>query len=65
MEFQSCYKCTPPKRTPGCHATCKDYAAAKAQHDAQTAKRFNAGYEVSAYIMEHTAGKHCYGCGQR
>lgn len=28
--FQSCVNCVAPKRHPGCHATCEEYAADKA-----------------------------------
>lgn len=35
---RSCYKCVPPKRFPGCHATCPDYAKDDAEHQARKEK---------------------------
>lgn len=32
MKDNPCYGCKPPKRQPGCHATCPDYIIAKAFH---------------------------------
>lgn len=32
---RSCYGCVPPKRYPGCHATCPDYARDDAEHRAR------------------------------
>jgi hypothetical protein len=31
--FKCCHKCTPPKRTPGCHDHCGEYQAEKAARD--------------------------------
>ena len=31
----TCLYCVPPKRTPWCHATCKEYLDAKAEHEAK------------------------------
>lgn len=31
--FECCHKCTPPKRTPGCHDHCSEYQAEKAARD--------------------------------
>lgn len=36
--FESCYKCTPPKRKPGCHATCKEYIDEKAAYEVDKKK---------------------------
>lgn len=33
-----CYGCVPPKREPGCHSTCPEYLADKAEHDRLKAK---------------------------
>lgn len=35
---RSCYKCVAPKRYPGCHATCPDYAKDDAEHQARKEK---------------------------
>ena len=32
-----CKGCTPPKRYPGCHASCPEYIADKAKHDERKA----------------------------
>lgn len=34
MRIRCCYECVPPKRHPGCHATCEEYLKQKAEHDA-------------------------------
>ena len=31
--FSSCYHCKPPKRHPGCHATCPGYAEDKKNYE--------------------------------
>ena len=31
--FKCCHPCVPPKRHPGCHDHCPDYAAEKAEND--------------------------------
>lgn len=36
--FEECHKCVPPKRHPGCHATCPHYAAGRAKYDADMAR---------------------------
>lgn len=38
MKERSCYGCVAPKRYPGCHATCPDYAKDDAEHQARKAK---------------------------
>lgn len=35
--FECCYKCVPPKRYPGCHASCKEYLDERKRHDAVVA----------------------------
>ena len=40
--FSSCYHCKPPKRHPGCHATCPNYAEDKKNYDTMKA---NADFE--------------------
>lgn len=38
IRFPACCKdCVPPKRCINCHATCPEYLAVKAKHDADTA----------------------------
>lgn len=32
-KFASCHACTAPKRHPGCHGSCPEYAADKARND--------------------------------
>ena len=32
--FDCCKECTPPRRSIHCHATCPEYLAAKAKHEA-------------------------------
>ncbi len=31
--FESCHKCVPPKRQPGCQSHCPEYAADRAVYD--------------------------------
>lgn len=31
--FECCYKCAPPKRYPGCHASCRGYLDARKRYD--------------------------------
>ena len=39
--FASCYSCKPPKRRPGCHATCPEYLEDKKNYEAvKTLKDF-------------------------
>ena len=38
MKERSCYKCVAPKRYPGCHATCPDYARDDAEHQERKAE---------------------------
>ena len=33
MGIYSCKDCVAPKRRPGCHGSCPDYLAEKAEHD--------------------------------
>lgn len=33
--FKCCHKCVAPKRHPGCHADCPDYAKDKADYEAR------------------------------
>ena len=33
MSFECCIPCKPPKRYPGCHDHCPEYAAARAKYD--------------------------------
>ena len=35
MSITCCNGCVPPKRTPTCHATCPEYVAQKAKHEAE------------------------------
>ena len=37
MSFECCMRCKAPKRYPGCHDHCTEYAAAKANHDERRA----------------------------
>ena len=46
--FEECQKCVPPKRHPGCHGTCPDYAESRAKFDADKAKA-DAGRELKYY----------------
>lgn len=38
MHFECCYKCKAPKRHPGCHDHCEEYAEARAKLDALKAE---------------------------
>ena len=57
--FEECQKCVPPKRQPGCHGYCPDYAKARAKYDADKAKA-DANREIRYYAKnrhaEHTDG---------
>lgn len=33
MPFECCIPCKPPKRYPGCHDCCPEYAAARAKYE--------------------------------
>ena len=33
MSFECCIPCKPPKRYPGCHDHCPEYAVARAKYD--------------------------------
>lgn len=37
MAIKCCHPCKPPKRYPGCHDHCPEYAKERAQHDKDTA----------------------------
>jgi hypothetical protein len=37
MAIYSCKGCVPPKRYPGCHGSCPEYAEEKAQYEKDTA----------------------------
>ena len=37
--FKACRYCKPPKRQPGCHATCKEYLDEKAAWEEEKKKR--------------------------
>ena len=51
--FNACYYCKPPRRHPGCHATCPDYAEDKKNYDAIKA---NAEFERQMNDAMHTPG---------
>jgi hypothetical protein len=51
--FNSCYNCKPPKRYPGCHATCPDYAKDKADYENMKAI---VDYEKKMDDAVHTPG---------
>lgn len=36
--FDCCKNCKPPKRSAGCHSTCKEYLADKAEYDDERAR---------------------------
>lgn len=38
MKQRSCYGCVAPKRYPGCHSVCPDYAKDDAEHQARKEK---------------------------
>lgn len=42
MSFDCCMPCKPPKRYPGCHDHCPEYAAAKAKRERAQAEQRNA-----------------------
>lgn len=52
MKDNPCNNCVPPKRTPTCHATCIDYAIAKAFHDAEGIE-----YAIQRDMVDYAAGK--------
>lgn len=39
MSFECCILCKPPKRYPGCHDHCPEYAKAKHDQDAANQRR--------------------------
>lgn len=42
MKDRSCHGCTQPKRHPGCHSTCPDYARDDAEHQERKAAEYKA-----------------------
>jgi len=38
MAIKCCKDCVPPQRSPGCHDSCKQYIAEKAEYEEQKAK---------------------------
>ena len=46
--FECCFKCTPPKRYPGCHDHCPEHAEAKVKFEARKAL-INADREAREY----------------
>lgn len=38
MSYLKCQDCKPPKRKPGCHATCKDYQEWNEKHQEEKRK---------------------------
>lgn len=58
----SCHYCVAPKRHPGCHDHCPEYAKEKAKHDKEKAiadeqKRIQAGLTAQALVGVNKANK--------
>ena len=53
--FEECHKCKPPKRQPGCHAICPEYAKGKALLEADKAKAAM-GKDIKYYINDKLNG---------
>lgn len=51
--FSACYYCKPPKRHPGCHATCPDYIEDKKNYNAM---KEVADMEKQTNAVVHTPG---------
>lgn len=62
--IKCCQHCVPPKRYPGCHDSCPDYAAQKAEHerlkaaDAEKRKTNNNIYSQRADNITKTLKRH-------
>ena len=70
MGIKCCYGCTAPKRYPGCHSHCPDYAKEKAADDAKKAEERKKrdieyaiigqrGRAVMKAMKHRQKGKHC------
>lgn len=58
----SCRDCVAPKRHPGCHSHCPEYAKEKAKHDAEKAvadrkKMIEAGLTAQTFVGVNRAHK--------
>ena len=62
--FKCCHPCVPPKRHPGCHDHCPDYAAEKAENDrlkevdAKRSKARNDIYSQRADLVTKALKRH-------
>ena len=52
MGIFSCKGCVAPKRHPGCHGTCPEYLAEKAEHD-----RLKAIYDRERKLSQYFVGE--------
>lgn len=55
MAITCCNGCKPPKRTPTCHASCPEYIAQKAKHDAeleQTRKVARTRHDINSQMID-------------
>ena len=62
--FKCCHPCVPPKRHPGCHDRCPEYADEKAEHerlkaaDAEKRKIKNDIYNQRAELVTKALKRH-------
>ena len=54
MVIYCCYGCVAPKRYPGCHGTCEEYLADKAEHDRRKAEHEKSGQISGAIYGERS-----------
>lgn len=52
--FEACHVCKPPKRKPGCHSDCPEYAEARRKYDIRkAAERAAKEKENLTYTKRH------------
>ena len=56
-EIRCCRDCVPPKRHPGCHATCEKYAKEKAEFEKHKSEYWTKRIKEIDYIG-YEVGKH-------
>lgn len=56
--FECCHYCKPPKRYPGCHSKCSEYAAEKKLWDAYKATENKARHEEALTFQDRRRNKY-------
>lgn len=58
MKMRSCYGCVAPKRHPGCHASCPEYAKDDAEHQARKEQERQERYMDSVLTSQKASAVH-------